>query len=349
MSQDANLSPTPTNSEPSFGAIEPATLTIEREQAVASASQQFADDAAHQLMDELFGDVEQVLGVDVSLPRESVDPMDLPPMSLAIAGLLPSITEPTEDETAENGLDATDAADIAALGEPESKQDNVWGRSLDQWLMALAVISIAATGLIWWVMQRQGQPSTAEVATTGETLPAGDREFLSYMERSLVVLDQKTEQRPSESDSLPNISVAAANSPTVLERVYVPIYQPPQSTAMAPVPIPAPTTLPQPQSQIAASITAPNAPAAPTPEPNTGDQTAAVIPNITPVVNHVLIGVLELGDRSAALFEINGVPQRVQMGESVGSSGWMLVSVSNDEAIVRRNGEVRSIYIGQTF
>ncbi len=348
MSQDANLSPTPADSELSFAAMEPATLTIEREQAVASASQQFADGAAHQLMDELFGDVEQILGVDVSLPRESVDPMDLPPLSLAVAGLLPSITEPTGDMgTAENGLDDADAADIATLGEPESKQDNAWGRSLDQWLMALAVISIAATGLIWWVLQRQGQPSTAEVMATGETLPAGDREFLSYMERSLVVLEQRTEQRPSEADSLPNISVAAANGPAVLERVYVPIYQPPQSAAMIPVPVPVPTaTLPQPQPQIAASVTTPNAPA---PEPSAEDQTAAVIPNIAPMINHVLIGVLELGDRSAALFEINGVPQRVQMGESVGSSGWMLVSVSNDEAIVRRNGEVRSIYIGQTF
>jgi Tfp pilus assembly protein PilP len=62
-----------------------------------------------------------------------------------------------------------------------------------------------------------------------------------------------------------------------------------------------------------------------------------------------MVGILELGDRSAALFEINGVSQRVYIGERIGNSGWSLVSVSNQEAVIRRNGEVRSIFIGQRF
>jgi Tfp pilus assembly protein PilP len=64
---------------------------------------------------------------------------------------------------------------------------------------------------------------------------------------------------------------------------------------------------------------------------------------------HTLLGVLELGERSAALFEIQGVPQRVYIGERIGDSGWSLVSVANEEAVVRRNGEVRTLYIGQNF
>jgi len=35
--------------------------------------------------------------------------------------------------------------------------------------------------------------------------------------------------------------------------------------------------------------------------------------------------------------------------ERVGNSGWSLVSVANEEAVVRRNGEVRTLYIGQQF
>jgi hypothetical protein len=58
---------------------------------------------------------------------------------------------------------------------------------------------------------------------------------------------------------------------------------------------------------------------------------------------------LELGDRSAALFEVNGTAQRIELGEAIGASGWTLVSVSNQEALIRRNGEVRSVYVGQTF
>ncbi|PSN19452.1 hypothetical protein C7271_07290, partial [filamentous cyanobacterium CCP5] len=68
-----------------------------------------------------------------------------------------------------------------------------------------------------------------------------------------------------------------------------------------------------------------------------------------PVATNTLMGVLELGDRSAALFQIDGVPQRVSIGGRIGESGWNLVSVANDQAVIRRNGEVRSIFIGQQF
>jgi hypothetical protein len=73
--------------------------------------------------------------------------------------------------------------------------------------------------------------------------------------------------------------------------------------------------------------------------------TLRTIPNYT----HTLVGVLELGDRSAALFEINGVARRVYVGESVGASGWMLVKVAEGEATMRRNGEIRSVFVGEQF
>ncbi|MCJ8281558.1 MAG: hypothetical protein MJK14_17280, partial [Rivularia sp. ALOHA_DT_140] len=68
-----------------------------------------------------------------------------------------------------------------------------------------------------------------------------------------------------------------------------------------------------------------------------------------PTSSHVLEGLLELGEQSAALFKVNGVSRRVQKGESIGASGWTLVDVANGEAIIRRNGEVRSIFAGQKF
>ncbi|MBW4493363.1 MAG: hypothetical protein KME26_09830 [Oscillatoria princeps RMCB-10] len=66
-------------------------------------------------------------------------------------------------------------------------------------------------------------------------------------------------------------------------------------------------------------------------------------------VTHKLTGVLDIGERSGALFEIAGVAQRINIGESIGSSGWTLVSVKNQEATIRRNGEVRSIKVGGKF
>jgi hypothetical protein len=68
------------------------------------------------------------------------------------------------------------------------------------------------------------------------------------------------------------------------------------------------------------------------------------VPN-TP--SYTLEGLLELGEKSAALFEFEGVTRRIHMGESIGNTGWILVDVANGEAIIRRNGEVRSIFAGQ--
>ncbi|MGD1703122.1 hypothetical protein [Dapis sp. BLCC M229] len=64
---------------------------------------------------------------------------------------------------------------------------------------------------------------------------------------------------------------------------------------------------------------------------------------------NTLVGILELGERSAALFEIDGVARRIYVGESIGGSGWTLVKVANQEAVIRRNGEVRSVFVGQQF
>ena len=64
---------------------------------------------------------------------------------------------------------------------------------------------------------------------------------------------------------------------------------------------------------------------------------------------NTLVGILELGERSAALFEIDGVARRIYVGENIGGSGWTLVNVANQEAVIRRNGEVRSVFVGQQF
>jgi hypothetical protein len=85
---------------------------------------------------------------------------------------------------------------------------------------------------------------------------------------------------------------------------------------------------------------------APTPLPTTTQQQAYVPTPVEAAPSHTLEGLLELGDKSAALFKVEGVTHRINIGESIGSSGWTLVDVNNGEAIVRRNGEVRSIFTG---
>ncbi len=183
-------------------------------------------------------------------------------------------------------------------------------------------------------------------------------------------------------------SPAAAASPTATARPAASPSPTAAATAVAAAPAAPQTTAPSPTATPAQAVTAappaqakPAQPTAePTPEATTAEPTeeptpeaAAVAPTVEPLPQiavppaaeppvaavvpdvsvegavHKLVGVLELGDRSAALFEINGAVQRVNMGESIGASGWTLVEVSKGEAIIRRNGEVRSIYVEQRF
>ncbi|MBD2410375.1 hypothetical protein FACHB389_01465 [Nostoc calcicola FACHB-389] len=86
---------------------------------------------------------------------------------------------------------------------------------------------------------------------------------------------------------------------------------------------------------------------APEPEPTITEHQVYLPTAIAETPSSTLEGLLELGNKSAALFKIDGVTRRINMGETIGSSGWTLVDVSNGEAVIRRNGEVRSIYAGQ--
>jgi hypothetical protein len=82
---------------------------------------------------------------------------------------------------------------------------------------------------------------------------------------------------------------------------------------------------------------------------------AAVVPiapttqAAVPSSKFTFVGFSQLGDRPAALFQVSGLIQSVHVGEAIGDSGWTLVSVGEQEAVIRRNGEVRSIYAGQSF
>jgi hypothetical protein len=110
----------------------------------------------------------------------------------------------------------------------------------------------------------------------------------------------------------------------------------------------APITVRQQPASLPGLPVAPLRPAVPSqPAPAVTQQQAYVPISAATVANHTLEGLMELGEKSVALFQIEGVTRRVNMGESIGISGWTLVDVSNGEAIVRRNGEVRSIFAGQ--
>ena len=177
--------------------------------------------------------------------------------------------------------------------------------------------------------------------------------------------------------ALPNLP-GATNTTNVIERVFVPVYEINQAAAVTPAahstPLPSVAlpnnatrpTVPVPAPVAAAAAIPAGAPAAPTASvpivPGSGalptpsaPTTVAFAPtnsgltDVTPTSSITMVGVLNLGSRSAALFDIDGTSQRAYVGDRIGLSDWTLVSVNGQDVVIRRNGEVRSVYIGQRF
>ncbi|HEY9633527.1 MAG TPA: hypothetical protein V6D14_08985 [Coleofasciculaceae cyanobacterium] len=159
----------------------------------------------------------------------------------------------------------------------------------------------------------------------------------STIKRSLTV------PSPPAKPSLPAPSAAvkrAVPAPSVATKRPAPA---PSVAAKRPAPAPSVAARrPAPASSKASA-------SAPTPPPSQVPESSQIPQSSAAAARHTLVGLLELGEQSAALFEVNGITQRINVGEAIGASGWTLVSVANQEAVVRRNGEVRSVYVGQKF
>lgn len=196
----------------------------------------------------------------------------------------------------------------------------------------------------------------------------------TLVQPNLTVTVPRTPEAPQTTAAAPATPAPAPTAPpkpaAPAPAAPAPAAQAPQAT-QTPAPEPAPTPTP---TQPARPVTVqPQAAAPPPPVPQPAPPTAEEAPadneaaeenpaaeESEPVpaaassssvsgLKHKLVGILELGDRSVALFEVDGVPRRVNIGETIGSSGWSLVEVKDGEAIIRRNGEVRSIYTGQSL
>jgi hypothetical protein len=187
------------------------------------------------------------------------------------------------------------------------------------------------------------------------TVESASREMALLSNRVMNALNTQLQQSQSAQVQTPqpggqtsgSSSVAQSNSSTATENAAAtPETESSEVTATAETSEPAP----------AAVAPIPQALPAPGPIPTVDvtvesaePQTAAATSRSDPATIHTLVGILELGERSAALFEVNGVARRIYVGENIAGSGWTLVEVANQEAVMRRNGEVRTIFVGQQF
>lgn len=204
------------------------------------------------------------------------------------------------------------------------------------------VIACLYLGLVvaWLITQKN-----APVSENG-TISPEDQKFIAYLQSSLTIIDrQGATSSPAPDPSPQNIpspvatvppapsaNLSVNNSPRVIERIYVPFYpQTPDTIAKT-----------APGSPLNPDISP--APLLATPQGNR--PVAAVIPTNNQVRN-TLVGVMDLGDQSSALFDNKGITTRILPGGFI--NGWTLLEVGNQQVILSRNGQIKVLEVGQSF
>ncbi|MFN6485787.1 MULTISPECIES: hypothetical protein [unclassified Nostoc] len=383
-----------------------------------------------------------VAGVSAQVQRQS-PPEYVPLQTVTIPQIiLPNtLNQPVQSVAQNNHKQLSTVVFDTATVKPVSRKRQKTSPTLGKLLIVGTTLGVAIASMIYLVQSgvvyllNTKLPESALLLSQPQSqLPVKteiEAELVDYMLQSLAVIDKQgaksnqksfspgfssqanTNQialgREQVTGNLPplplanNTPPASNRSGSVVERIYVPVYQAPSPMRYALPAIPgSPTLLPQVASalrasqpnvvksalntvrqaakpvtvnMLAAAVRAELKPVAAKTAPISVRQTpkplpalpvvplrAALAPESEPTITqeqvypptaiaeaptNTLEGLLELGNKSAALFKIDGVTRRINMGESIGSSGWTLVDVSNGEAVIRRNGEVRSIYAGQ--
>jgi hypothetical protein len=200
----------------------------------------------------------------------------------------------------------------------------------------------------WWLFGHQG--SNLLTALTGGkniVLSKSEVHFIDYMERSLKEIERQVATEQKASQEVVYVPVYTPTTPNIpsnnlplasLPSSSIPDLPPPQLAPVEPLGIPAPPPLPEPTPIIDNFNNYSNSTAT--------NQTA--IAN-KPSISHTLVGVLELNSGSAALVKVNGQTRRVWAGETINSDGWILESISNQQANISYQGQVRAISVGETF
>ncbi|BAZ23413.1 hypothetical protein NIES4073_43010 [Kalymmatonema gypsitolerans NIES-4073] len=371
---------------------------------------------ADNLMDELFAEIDRILDGNDNLPSQTALQEDIRQVQTVT---VPQIVVPeTQLGPIQKVAQArNNPLSTLVVGTPpgrrqasKSSQKSQRTNSIVLWvgvtigLAAASILWVLNSGLINRLVSKSLQQSLLQPQAQSPlpTKAQIEADLVNYMLGALSVIDRQEAKSSLRSASsanqtalayitpqpvgkLPapvgtnNIASAPSHSTTVVERIYIPVYQAPQPMRYAPPPTAdTPNSATVSESSLgkaskldvktAQPATTVQALAAVRPElkavspkratdaaasPSLASENQEVASTVTtPDVtapSYTLEKLFELGNKSAALFKIDGITRRVEVGEAIGASGWTLVKVAKGEVTIRRNGEVRSIYTGQTF
>lgn len=176
-------------------------------------------------------------------------------------------------------------------------------------------------GVIAWIGNRN-RLSQVETSTVNDS----EQEFIVYLQNALSIIEQQKLYRESTTNLAQQPD---HNNKQQLERVYIPLYQPPQIITQTPPPI--------------------SEPLPPPPPPNFSEEVAVTPPLVNTQVNCTLVGLLESEQGAIALFDWNGVIERVQIGQEIAATGWILQDIVDNQAIVSYNDQIKTVAVGKKF
>ncbi len=338
------------------------------------------DSFADRLMDDLFADVENLLDGSVAPPPEPIrleaspkpsgfDISDYPQLAELVAR--PSLPQWNLQPQPEVSLSVPEVNELVN-GKVKSSSRGI----AFQKFLVMALITSAIAAIAVWLTNRGSfslaytQPAPAVATTAQAVQTTKSQQFADYIQRSLATIDRRSATGkpglPTSpfNSSLPTVPTAKAavksNAPlpvallpgTPLPKTPVVINipaVPPALPGSVTVNDPARRELNQLLTRLS-SVLEKLYPAL-----NRSPQVVVQQPVAVPAVKVAAAsvrnvrGVAIASDptQSAVLIETNGITQRYYIGESIGSSGWSVVDISNNYVSLRRNGEVRSISVGE--
>ena len=241
---------------------------------------------------------------------------------------------------------------------PELQKPNLLDR-----LLLVAACSSALIAAIMWTINHGiwlGRQSVSVATVNQKTIP-DNKPFAEEIRRMLADISDKNRaiaMNPNIGSNIPlmtapllgNMPLPIGTNPLangMQQPMYVPVYQPPSLNNNGN--LPSPLALPPATANNSIIVANPTSnPKAKTPSPITVTNTPT--PAYTPPeISYTLIGSLDLGDRSSAMFDMNGAVQTVGLGKAIGNTGWFLSRVSQQEIILKRGKETKTLFVGQKF
>jgi hypothetical protein len=197
------------------------------------------------------------------------------------------------------------------------------------------------------------------------TISNSDTQFISYMKRSLEAIDRKAQAKEttvaSDNPEIKEQNLIANKPSLVSNNSLLPVNTAslsapwqtasPVGNALPAVPsVPDPSSFAPPPPPPVLKATATPKKILNLPPPSLSETKTPPTPVAKPTLaGYTLIGLLDLGEKSAALFENNDTTQQIWVGEEIGETGWTVKAVTPRSVKIARQGKSRSLSVGDKF